>query len=153
MVHHSGLRKMTAADVRAVQAIDRLVTIGPWSERLYSDCINVGYECWVFVEDKVIIGFGVMSCAANEAHILNLGIAPDKQRLGFGHKMLQHLLNVAKMKGVEEVFLEVRPSNTPALELYKKFNFVEIGLRKDYYPADEHGVGREDGLTFALALY
>jgi ribosomal-protein-alanine N-acetyltransferase len=153
MSHHNGLRKMTVADAAAVHIIDKTVTIGPWSEKLYCDCIEVGYECWVMVEDKTIIGFGVMSCAVNEAHILNLAIAPEFQRNGLGQKMLQHLLDTAKMHGAEEVFLEVRPSNGPARELYKKMNFVEIGLRKDYYPPDETGVGREDGLSLVLPLY
>lgn len=153
MVHHNGLRKMTAADAAAVHAIDTSVTVGPWSEQLFIDCINVGYECWVCIEDKTILGFGILSHGASEAHILNLGIATANQRNGLGQKMLQHLLNVAKMHGAEEIFLEVRPTNIPALELYKKFNFVEIGLRKDYYPAGDGGVEKEDALTLALPLF
>jgi ribosomal-protein-alanine N-acetyltransferase len=152
MVQHNGLRKMTLADTVAVHSIDKTVTIGPWSEKLYQDCIAVGYECWVVVANKNVVGFGIMSVGANEAHILNIGIIPQHQRKGHGQKMLQHLLTQAKTQGVEKVFLEVRPSNTPARELYKKFNFVEIGIRKDYYPPDENGVGREDGISLALSL-
>jgi len=152
MVHHVGLRKMTVADAEAVQAIDQSVSIAPWSAKLYGDCVNVGYECWVLFEEKEILGFGVLSCAANEAHILNIAIAPSKQRLGFGQKMLQHLLDRAKIQGADEVFLEVRPSNTIAQNLYKKFNFVEIGIRKGYYPAAENGE-KEDALTLALPLW
>lgn len=151
MVHHSGLRKMTVADVVVVSDIDQTVSKGPWNAQLFSDCIKVGYECWVLVEDKVVIGFGVLSYGANEAHILNLAIIPAKQRHGFGQKMLQHLLDIAKIHGAEEIFLEVRPSNTAALELYKKYNFVEIGIRKEYYPATDDEP-REDALTLALPL-
>lgn len=152
MVHHVGLRKMAVADAEAVQALDQSVNISPWSAKLYSDCITVGYECWVLFEEQEIIGFGVLSIAASEAHILNLAITPSKHRLGFGQKMLQHLLDRAKIQGAEEVFLEVRQSNTIAQQLYKKFNFVEIGIRKGYYPPDDSG-DKEDALTLALPLW
>ena len=153
MVHHSGLRKMTVADAAAAHAIDAAVAIGPWSEKLFSECVAVGYECWVCIEDKQVVGFGILSMAANEAHVLNIAIHPDKQRQGLGQKMLQHLLNIAKMNGAEEVFLEVRPSNEAALELYKKFNFVEIGIRKGYYAAGDGSSEAEDALTMALPLW
>jgi ribosomal-protein-alanine N-acetyltransferase len=152
MVHHSGLRKMTAADTGAVYAIEQVVSLAPWSEKLFSDCIEVGYECWVLLEDKIIIGFGILSYAANEAHILNLAIEPSKQHQGHGQKVLQHLLEMAKIHGSEEIFLEVRESNSVAQELYKKFNFVEIGIRKGYYES-VNGAEREDALTFALPLW
>ena len=151
MVHHSGLRKMTVADTAAVHAIDSLVSVDPWSQALYVDCIAVGYECWSLVDGKEIIGFGGLSCAASEAHILNLVITPARQHQGLGQKLLQHLLDIAKMNGAEEVFLEVRQSNIIAQQLYKKFNFVEIGLRKGYY--ETGGEEKEDALTFALPLW
>ena len=153
MVHHVGLRKMTVADAAAVQAIDQLVSLCPWSEKLYCDCISVGYECWVVFEEQEILGFGVLSCAANEAHILNLGITPAKHRLGLGQKMLQHLLDRAKICGADEVYLEVRQSNLIAQALYKKFNFVEIGIRKGYYPPAGPNNETEDALTLALPLW
>lgn len=153
MAHHSGLRKMTTADIASVVAIDQLVTISPWNEKLYADCLGVGYDCWVLTEDKQVIGFGILSSAAAEAHILNLAILPAKQRQGLGQKMLQHLLEIAKMQGAEEIFLEVRPSNLPAIALYTKFNFVEVGIRKGYYPAVEGQAEQEDALTLALPLW
>lgn len=151
MSHHSGLRKMSIADVPAVHAIELSVASGPWTEQLFKECIAVGYDCWVFVEDKLVIGFGILSHAANEAHILNLAIVPEKQRQGVGQKLLQHLLDVAKMHEAEEIFLEVRESNLPARELYSKYNFVEIGLRKDYYVVDGSSE-KEDAITLALPL-
>ena len=153
MVHHSGLRKMTVADGAAVQEIEILVDVSPWPEKLFADCIKVGYEAWVLVEDKQVIGYGILSFAANEAHVLKLVVAPSKQRQGHGQKLLQHLLDIAKMNGAEEIFLEVRQSNVIAQELYKKFNFVEIGIRKDYYVDGKDGEIKEDALTFAMPLW
>lgn len=153
MTPYSGIRKMTVADAALVHAIDSMVAVEPWSERLYVDCIGIGYDCWVIVEDKQVIGFGVMSFAATEAHILNLAITPSHQRHGWGEKMLQHLLNLARQHGSDEVFLEVRCSNETAIALYKKYNFVEVGIRKGYYPVEPNGEGKEDALTLALSLW
>jgi len=144
---------MTVEDAAAVFAIDSQVSIEPWSEKLYVDCVGVGYECWVLAEDHVVIGFGVMSFAATEAHILNIAISPDKQRNGFGEKMLQHILNIARQHDSDEVFLEVRDSNQAARTLYEKHGFVEVGIRKGYYPEEDGGEGKEDAIMYALSLW
>lgn len=153
MVHHSGIRKMTFADVPAVYAIEKAVAVGPWTEKLFSDCIKVGYDCWVIIDGEQIMGYGILSYAANEAHILQLAIHPEYHRHGLGQKLLQHLLNMAKIHGGNEVFLEVRDSNTPAISLYKKYNFVEIGIRKGYYPGIAEGQPKQDAITMALPLW
>lgn len=145
------IRKMTLEDVSAVHDINAAVAIGAWSEKLFADCIAVGYECWVLVEDTQVIGFGVMNYAANEAHILSISINQAYQRQGLGQKMLWHLLALAKGNNATEIFLEVRASNLAAIKLYKKNNFIEIGVRKDYYPAED-GHPSEDAITMATPL-
>jgi ribosomal-protein-alanine N-acetyltransferase len=144
---------MAFADIAAVHAIENATVIGAWSEKLFSDCIKVGYDCWVMIIDNQIAGYGILNYAANEAHILNLVIAPAYQRQGNGKKLLQHLLNTAKVQNSEEVYLEVRVSNTPAINLYKQFDFIEIGMRKNYYPADATGRPAEDAITMTLSLW
>lgn len=153
MVHHSGIRKMTRADIPPVFAIEQAVTVAPWGKQLFEDCINVGYDCWVLVDDKTIMGYGILSYAANEAHILQLAIHPEHHRQGLGQKLLQFLLSAAKTRGAEEIFLEVRQSNLAATTLYKKYNFVEVGVRKGYYPPQKAGDPNEDALTMALPLW
>lgn len=153
MVHRSGLRKMTLADVPAVYAIEAAVAVGPWSEKLFADCIRVGYECWVLVDGEQIMGYGILSYSANEAHVLQLAIHPEHHNCGLGQKLLQHLLSMAKIHGADEIFLEVRESNTPAIHLYKKYNFVEVGIRKGYYPAAAEGQPKQDAITMALPLW
>jgi ribosomal-protein-alanine N-acetyltransferase len=63
--------------------------------------------------------------------------------------LLREVIRVARERGAKNVFLEVRPSNAPALALYEAFGFNRIGQRRGYYPAH---VGREDALVLALAL-
>jgi ribosomal-protein-alanine N-acetyltransferase len=69
--------------------------------------------------------------------------------MGFGARLLRHAMRVAKTLGARTLLLEVRPSNTRALELYRHFGFVRIGVRKGYYPADS---GREDAVVLVHTL-
>lgn len=153
MVHRSGLRKMTFADVPAVYAIEAAVAFAPWSEKLFADCIRVGYECWVLVDGDQIMGYGILSYSANEAHVLQLAIHQEHHHCGLGQKLLQYLINMAKIHGATEIFLEVRESNIAAINLYKKYHFVEIGIRKGYYQAAAEGQPKQDAITMALPLW
>ena len=71
------------------------------------------------------------------------------QNAGLGKEMLNHLLNIARQHMAEIVFLEVRPSNKIAQKLYSAAGFDEVGMRTDYYPAEN---GREDALIMARNL-
>ena len=87
--------------------------------------------------------------AAGEGHLLNLSVAPDCQRTGHGSALLKEAMRLARKRGAQHVFLEVRPSNLAAQALYRRFGFREVAVRPGYYPA--HG-GREDALVLTLAL-
>lgn len=154
MVPLNAIRKMTNADVLNVYTLDQQTDPTPWSEKLLADCVRIGYDCWVMVNEQMVLGFGIMNYAANEAHLLKLAIHPEHQRQGLGHKMLVHLIQTAKSQGADELFLEVRVSNEKAIALYHNNHFVEIGMRKGYYPADAlKGIQSEDALTMALPLW
>ena len=71
---------------------------------------------------------------------------PEFQGQGLGRRALRALLDKASQYGVETMFLEVRPSNAPALRLYLSEGFNEVGTRRDYYPAHK---GREDAVVLA----
>lgn len=143
------LRKMRLSDLPSVLAIENANYQFPWSEGVFKDCFKAGYSCWVCEESDKILGFSIVSLAVGEAHILNINVAPAEQNQGIGRKMLQNLIEVARGKKTETVFLEVRPSNLPAIYLYNSMGFNEIGIRKGYYPAEN---GREDALMLALEL-
>ncbi len=143
------LREMRQEDIEGVMRIEQVVCDFPWTSTIYSDCIKVGYSCWVFEDEEEIIGYGLFSLGANEAHILNLCIQPERQRQGLGRRMLEHLLSEAKKLGAVSVYLEVRASNHGAFDLYQKIGFSVIGHRKDYYPALD---GREDALVLEIVF-
>lgn len=145
----SRIRPLLAADLDAVMAIERRAYDFPWTQGIFRDCLRVGYCCWCYEVNGEIRGYGVMSVAAGESHLLNLTVNPRCQRQGVGTKLLTHFLQLACRHNAGTVMLEVRPSNTAAIRLYEKLGFNEIGVRRAYYPAEQ---GREDALVLALSL-
>ena len=143
------LRTMVLSDVPFILNIERDSYPFPWSEGIFRDCIRVGYFCRVIELRGVITGYGVMSFGANEAHILNLCIHREMRDQGAGRMLLQYLLNAARTAGMHDAFLEVRPSNYGAINLYESVGFVRIGVRKSYYQASP---GREDAWVYKLSI-
>jgi ribosomal-protein-alanine N-acetyltransferase len=144
-----GIRPMTETDVAAVFAVERASYQFPWSEGIFRDCLRVGYVCRVLALRNQVIGYGVMSVGAGEAHILNLCIAETHRCRGLGRRMLAYLLERGATAGMSEAFLEVRPSNTAAIRLYQAIGFEQVGMRRGYYQAVG---GREDAAVLRLTL-
>jgi ribosomal-protein-alanine N-acetyltransferase len=143
------IRPMHDADLAAVAALERSSYLFPWTEGIFRDCVRVGYVCRVMEIAGAVIGYGVLSAGAGEAHILNVCIAGEYRCRGFGRHMLLHLIEQAREFGVREAFLEVRPSNTTAIRLYQSMGFEQIGVRRGYYQAL---AGREDAVVLKLDL-
>jgi ribosomal-protein-alanine N-acetyltransferase len=145
----TAIRPMQAADLGGVHMVERASYAYPWSRAVFRDCLLAGYYSLVLEIDGVISGYAIMSTAAAEAHILNLCVQPDVRRLGFGRRLLNALLFKAHDAAVQRIFLEVRPSNQAAIELYVSAGFQKIGTRPSYYQAKD---GREDAIVLALSL-
>lgn len=147
-----------AARVRAMQGsdLDRVMDIElraypfPWTQGVFRDCLRSGYDCWVLQRGDDIIGYGVLSVQAGEAHVLNVCVAPEAQGEGHGRHLMKRLIDLARWHRAERVFLEVRPSNPRAIKLYDSLGFNEIGRRPRYYPAAN---GREDAIVMAQELF
>jgi ribosomal-protein-alanine N-acetyltransferase len=140
---------MTEADVADVVALERASYQFPWSEGIFRDCLRVGYICRVVTSADRLIGYGVMSVGAGEAHILNLCVDSGFRCQGIGRRMLDYLLDRGAAAGMTEAFLEVRPSNTAAIRLYLSLGFDQVGMRRGYYQAVG---GREDAAVLKLSL-
>lgn len=143
------IRPMSEADVAAVVAIELASYRFPWSEGIVRDCLKVGYICRAVVVYDAVVGYGIVSTGAGEAHILNLCVREDLRCRGIGALLLEDLLQRAAAAAVDYAYLEVRPSNSAAIRLYEAFAFEHIGARRGYYQAPG---GREDAAVFKLAL-
>lgn len=143
------LRPMRQADIEAVSEIEKRAYPFPWTPGIFRDCLRAGHQCWVLEGGVKLLGYGVLSAAAGEAHILNICIAPEYQGRGHGRRLLRRMLDLARWHQALQVFLEVRPSNPRAIQLYREEGFNEIGHRPNYYPAEK---GREDAIVMAIEL-
>src|SRR5690606_1446519 len=103
----------------------------------------------IFEADRQV-GHGVIDLILDEAHLLNITVAPECQGRGLGLALLTHLMNRSRVRGGRECCLEVRASNHSAYRLYERYGFNEIGRRRNYYPAP--GGGSEDALVMACTL-
>ncbi|MDO4708424.1 MAG: ribosomal protein S18-alanine N-acetyltransferase [Pseudomonadota bacterium] len=144
------LRRMQEADLAEVMQVELRAYPWPWSEGNFRDCLRSGYPMWVLEADRRIIGYAVLSVQADEAHLLNICIDPAWQSRGLGRRLLRDVRQAAQAQGAQRIFLEVRPSNSHAVQLYQDEGFNEIGRRPRYYPAANNG--REDGLVMAMEL-
>jgi len=143
------LRAMRESDLDTVVGIETRAYAFPWSIGIFRDCLNACYPSWLLVQSEIIIGYGIISIAAGEAHILNICIDPEAQGHGHGRRLLRALIRVARNQRAERIYLEVRPSNPRAIALYFDEGFNEIGRRPRYYPAN---MGREDAIVMAMEL-
>jgi len=143
------LLPMTERDLDDVLRIEYRVYSHPWSRANFADSIGSGYSCWVCRIGGELVGYFVVMLAVDEAHLLNISVAEQRQRLGFGARLLHQAMKTAQLGGAATMLLEVRPSNEKALALYRHFGFRQIGVRRGYYPATG---GREDALVLTHAL-
>lgn len=150
-VDQAMMRPMEKSDIPAVMVVENLAYPQPWNEKVMRDCLKVKhYHGWVLEIDKEIKGYLFLSVVAGEMHILNLCVHPELQGQGFGRDILHRVFDMAiNTYNASMCFLEVRPSNKGALALYESEGFNEIGMRKNYYPAE---VGREDALVMAKSI-
>ena len=143
------LRPMTASDLDAMMAIERVNFPFPWTERNFKDSMNSGYICLIMELGKQLMGYAVLMMVLDEAHLLNISVAESYQGQGWGRHLLVQMMAIGREKGGLNMFLEVRPSNHSALGLYESMGFNEMGIRPGYYPAHN---GRENAVLMGMAL-
>ncbi len=143
--------KMNVTDIEDVIAVEQNAYPFPWTRGNFLDSLDSGYEAWVLRdEDGRLLGYFLMMHAVEEVHLLNITVRPDRQGQGLGRKLLDQLIALARDAGMHAVLLEVRPSNNHALMVYHHLGFVQIGQRKNYYPAA--GARREDAIVMRKML-
>lgn len=142
-------RPATAADLPGLAALEAAATAHGWSERQYHDSLAAGHAFLLLEIDGQLSGHAVTMAVLDEAELLNIVVAAQKQGQGLGQALLGALLQQLREQGCTRLFLEVRESNRPARALYAKSGFAETGLRKHYYPT---ATGREHAVLMELGL-
>ena len=143
------IRQMLMKDLDEVILIEQEVFLFPWTRGNFGDSISSGYHCYVLEVNGHILGYGVMTIGAGEAHVLTLSVAAECQREGLGEKLLKYFISLAQEHHAESIFLEVRKSNLGAAKLYERIGFRQVATRAEYYPAMG---GREDAIVMELNL-
>ena len=146
----SDFSPMTDVDLEWVVENEAGLHAFPWSRGNFVDALEAGYGGWIMRRNARPVAYAVMLTVLDEAHLLNIGVARDSQRAGLGRELLRFLIGEARRRGSTQFFLEVRPSNLPALALYRAYGFQQIGRRKAYYPVRDGG--REDAIVLRLDL-
>lgn len=144
------LAPMTPGHLDAVMAIEMRAYPFPWTRGNFADSLNAGYSAWVAERGRDLVGYFVLMAVVDEAHLLNITVAPPDQGRGYGRWLLGEVAKLAKHHGMRRLLLEVRPSNHAALTLYESAGLQRVGVRRRYYP-DHHGQ-REDAIVMAQVL-
>jgi len=140
----AALLPMLRSDLPEVVALESSVQSFPWTLKNFEDALEAGYEAWVLRTEEGLQGFSITMIAPDVAHLLVIAVAREAQRRGYGRQLLEHITQMARGAGTDGIVLEVRPSNHTALAFYDAEGFVQIGIRRDYYPAARGQ--REDAL-------
>ena len=142
---------MVAGDLDEVYALETAVYPHPWSPGNFTDSLASGYSAWTLRDDAgTLVGYFLLMAAVDEAHLLNVAVARERQREGIGLYLLDKIVACSRGLSMESILLEVRPSNLRAQKIYEHYGFTEIGRRKAYYPA--HKGQREDAIVMRYTL-
>ena len=144
------LRTMTPEDLDAVMAIEQAAYSHPWSRGNFRDSLNPLFDAHCLWLEGELLGYFLAMHGVEEMHLLNITVAPSRQGQGWGHMMLDALSLISRSQGAQWLWLEVRQSNVRALQVYERYGFRQISIRKDYYPAGRQQ--REHAVVMSLKL-
>ena len=142
-------REISLGDLDGIVQIERAVNPFPWGEEALRDTIASSGHHFMSLREGRAVGFLLSSFVLDEAQLLLIGVSPDWQGVGVGGQLLKELINRSRDQGRKLIYLEVRSGNERAIRLYRSLGFIDIGVRRDYYPGL---VGREDAIVMSLQL-
>ena len=132
---HHLIRLMRPEDLEQVMVIERTSFESPWTKNNFFDEFkNSDLSTQLVMEvDGRIISFAIIWIIIDECHLANIAVHPDYRRRGVAEILLEKIIEIAREKKCKKIMLEVRKSNKPAMELYAKYRFEKVGIRKNYY--------------------
>lgn len=139
--------KLTLAHLSQVAELEKVCFADPWSEKALEILVTDEAYGAVCLENGRAMAYGSILWGVDEGQIINVATHPDARRRGMGAAVLEHLIATATTRGCEQLSLEVRISNTPAVALYERYGFLKMGLRRGFY---KHPT--EDAYVMCLSL-
>jgi ribosomal-protein-alanine N-acetyltransferase len=144
------LQAMSEDWLDEVSRVEKRAYTHPWSRGNFADSLRAGYRAQVLLQGPDLMGYYVLMLGAQEAHLLNLSVDPPQQGRGLARLMLDEMLRFAQAQGAQSLWLEVRTSNVRARQIYERYGFKTVGLRRNYYPLAPFK--REDAVVMSLPL-
>ena len=125
---------MTQAHVAAIAGLEKLCFSDPWSEKSIETELSCRLSCWlVAMEGETLVGYVGSQTVIDESDMMKIAVHPDHRRKGIAEALVAGLEEQLRQRGSRALTLEVRDSNAPAIALYEKLGFTQVGLRKNYY--------------------
>jgi len=136
------------ADIDEVMAIENVSFSAPWSRDSYLELAPLEtISFYVVKHEGRVIGYMLYQTWAEEMELHTIAVSPNLRRQGVGRKMIDYMIRDASLRGVERIFLQVRPSNEAAQSLYSSFGFYVVGVRHRYYRDNQ-----EDALVMRVDI-
>ena len=138
---------MTEAHISSVANLEKICFSDPWSEKSVGEELHNELSLWlVAMEGDHLAGYVGSQTVLGETDMMNVAVDPAFRRQGLGEKLIHSLIVQLKAAGSHCLTLEVRASNTPAIALYQKLGFQEVGRRPKYYrkPREEALILRKE---------
>ncbi len=133
---HIRIVPMTEDHLDALERLEKICFSRPWSRRMLAEELENACAAFLVAEDASsgeVLGYAGLLVMADEGYITNVAVFPEVRRCGVAAQIIEVFMNFAKANHLAFLTLEVRPSNTPAIALYRGFGFEEVGRRKNYY--------------------
>ena len=137
------IRRMIFDDIPSAVRIEKECFSLPWSEKSFQDSLERDDTFFLVCEEgSEITGYIGMYLSFDEGNITNVAVSPLYRKKGYGEALVSAAKELAKENQIQKIFLEVRVSNAPAISLYKKMGFENLGVRKNFYdhPQEDAGI-------------
>lgn len=127
------IRFYSDADAPHIAELEKECFADPWSQNAITEAAKYGTIFLLAEQDGKILGYLGMKPILDEGYISNVAVTSSARGKGIGSALLEKLTSYAKENGIKTISLEVRPSNAPAIALYEKFGYKQVGRRKNFY--------------------